>query len=93
MQGLLACFDKLPFSGVDMLMKAVGKDCTSLFSILFWIFFSGWILEVVTENIFLHPIINICRLACERSKSVFGVVVAMPKKAVFLVGKASKGCF
>lgn len=27
-------FYKFPFSGVDMLMKAVGKDCTSLFSIL-----------------------------------------------------------
>lgn len=26
------------FSGVDMLMKAVGKDCTALFSILFWNF-------------------------------------------------------
>lgn len=26
------------FSGVDMLMKAVGKDCTTLFSILFWNF-------------------------------------------------------
>lgn len=28
-------FRRISFSGVDMLMKAVGKDCTSLFSILF----------------------------------------------------------
>lgn len=29
--------NKIHLSGVDMLMKAVGKDCTSLFSILFMI--------------------------------------------------------
>lgn len=27
---------RICYAGVDMLMKAVGKDCTSLFSILCW---------------------------------------------------------
>lgn len=34
MRWAFSIYTKVPFSGVDMLMKAVGKDCTSLFSIL-----------------------------------------------------------
>lgn len=46
---------KFPFSGVDMMMKAVGKDCTSLFSILFLNFptFSGFFRSCLNISGFL----------------------------------------
>jgi len=38
------------FAGVDMLMKAAGKDCTALFSILLLFFFSENILLLVYSH-------------------------------------------
>ena len=43
------------FAGVDMLMKAAGKDCTALFSILLLLFFC-----IVAENILLLVVDSHC---------------------------------
>ncbi|WRX32547.1 hypothetical protein QQP08_025034 [Theobroma cacao] len=36
------------WSGVDMLMKAVGKDCTALFSILYFFFWKLFVILSLT---------------------------------------------
>ena len=56
------------FAGVDMLMKAAGKDCTALFSILLLLFFFALLLKISCCLLWTHTATQFfsCKLMCYR---------------------------